>query len=239
MNIHTIKLTEIVMDVARQARAVVNDEVVTEYAERKKAGDKFPPVIVFNDGKVKHLSDGLHRYLADQRNGTEEILAEVREGTRVDAIKFAVGANVVNGLRRSNEDKRRCTQMAIENFSDSSDNKIADLCGVSQPFVSQVRSQLKTVISPATRVGRDGKHYSTKKKTAHAKGIKRKGPSVHVREVKGLLTKAKPEERGMLIGSILTLKRPVIVTSKKTLGRQFQSWFRHQVREDANVGKKN
>jgi hypothetical protein len=239
MNIQKLKLESIDIQVAQNARAAVNKEVVSDYAERKKAGDKFPPVIVFDDGKVKRLSDGLHRYLADKQNKSEEIEADVREGGELDAVKHALHANVEHGLRRTNADKRRIVEVAFKNLvgEEWSDNRIAEMCGVSQPFVSQMKKELKIVIKSETRTGRDNKRYPAKRKSAAVKSAKHGDARVQVRQVKGLINKTKPDQRGEIITSILELKRPVIVASKSKLQRVFQSWFKNQVKEETNGGK--
>jgi hypothetical protein len=42
-----------------------------------------------------------------------EAPAEVRTGSRRDAVRYSVGANSVHGLRRTNEDKRREVQTLL------------------------------------------------------------------------------------------------------------------------------
>lgn len=159
MNAQSLKLAEIVTDAGTQTRCCITEDVVAEYAERWLEGDKFPPVIVFHDGTAYYLADGFHRVLAAQRNGFKDILAEVHKGTVKDALKYALGANQANGLRRTVRDKNRCVWLALDSFSNLSDRQIADMCGVSNTFVGNVRkehSQLSTVDS-SKRTGADGK----------------------------------------------------------------------------------
>ncbi len=169
MTTQSVKLSDIRIDGGTQTRAAINDSIVEDYSIDMERGDKFPPVILFNDGAHKWLADGFHRYHASRKAEFLDVLADVRTGTRTDAVKYALGANRSNGLRRDNRDKRRCVEIALEEFSSLSDRAIAELCGVSNQFVSNLRPQLSTVDTsdqPATRTGADGKQYPVKKKAA-------------------------------------------------------------------------
>src|SRR6266567_920663 len=217
-----LNLSSIITDAGTQTRAAINDEVVKEYAADMKRGDKFPPIDVFKVGDRHILANGYHRVAAAKLNGTSEILAHLHEGTLTDAIKFAIGANRTNGLRRTNADKRKSVKIGFKTFADLSDNQIADLCGVSQPFVSKMGKEVKRDINTPTRIGKDNrKHPAKKKNRARGKAVERNGAALLVKQVKGRLQKVKPDARGSVITSILTWKRPVIVPSKRTLDRQF------------------
>src|SRR5690606_22194691 len=102
-----LALDLIQIDGGTQSRAALNDHVVSDYAEAIKAGASFPPVVVFYDGKKHWLADGFHRFHADAKAGHSHIPADVRQGTRRDAILHSVGANETHGLRRTRDDKRR------------------------------------------------------------------------------------------------------------------------------------
>lgn len=103
-----------------------------------------PPLSLFFDGVHFWLADGFHRYHACLQAGIERISAEIRTGSRRDAVLYAAGANTAHGLRRSNEDKRRAVSMLLEDpqWDQWSDNAIAKACGVSQPFVATVRAAI-------------------------------------------------------------------------------------------------
>jgi len=156
-----VELSEIRLDGGTQTRAAISEPSVAEYAQDMRDGHQFPAVILFNDGAKMWLADGFHRFHAAARCEFESILAEIRTGTRSDAVKYALGANRSNGLRRSNEDKRRCIQIALDEFPEMSDRAIADLCGVADVTVAQYRpKQLQDSCSsktPTVRVGKDGK----------------------------------------------------------------------------------
>src|SRR4051812_10700182 len=113
MNGTPLKLELIRTDAGTQSRVCLTDDVVAEYAERMIEGEQFPPVVVFHDGSDFILSDGFHRVMAAIRNQFKDILADVRKGTKLDALKYALGANRANGLRRTNADKRRCVVLAL------------------------------------------------------------------------------------------------------------------------------
>lgn len=154
-----LKLSSITADAGTQTRACVMEEVIADYADHMKAAAIFPPIVVFFDGKSHFLADGFHRYLAALRIERKVIRAEVRKGSRLDAIKFALGANQANGLRRTNADKRHCVELALKEFSKLSDRAIAEMCGVDHKTVASIRTeheQLGKIPSGVIRIGRDG-----------------------------------------------------------------------------------
>src|SRR3546814_19116660 len=105
-----------------------------------RANTAFPPVTIFYDGANHWLADGFHRYHATHKAELSDIHADIRSGTRRDAVLFSVGANFSHGLRRSNEDKRASVKTLIEDaeWSQWSDRQIAAACGVSHPFVAAI-----------------------------------------------------------------------------------------------------
>lgn len=145
-----------------QARAHTDETVVAEYAESWLEGEKFPDVTVFHDGTNYFLADGFHRYFGALKAGLKDINADVRKGSRDEALWFAIGANRTHGLKRTNADKRKAVEIALRQKPEMADNAIAKHIGVSQPLVSEVRGQLQvlevdSLKTPTKRVGLDGK----------------------------------------------------------------------------------
>lgn len=137
-----LKLSQIRIDGGTQMRVSINQDKVSEYAEKMREDAVFPPIKVMFDGTVYWLYDGFHRYFAAQSAGFNAIQAEYKPGTMEDAQDLALGANDDHGLPRSNEDKRKSVETALEmeRHKDKSDNEIAKLCKVSRSFVGSVRS---------------------------------------------------------------------------------------------------
>ena len=129
------------IDGGTQPRAEIKPDTVAEYAEAITNGAKFPPVVVFYDGKDYWLADGFHRRAAHVELGLAEIEADVRQGTRRDAVLYSVGANADHGLRRTNEDKRRAVLTLLNDaeWQKWSDREIARKCGVSDFMVRSLR----------------------------------------------------------------------------------------------------
>lgn len=85
-------------------------------------------------------------------------------------MKYALSANIQNGQRRTNADKRRCVEVALSEFPKLSNRKIAELCGVGKSFVSPLRpAQVATKATSKdseqsqTRTGIDGKIYTKRR----------------------------------------------------------------------------
>jgi hypothetical protein len=102
-----LRLEDIKVDPACQARASTNAKTVNEYVKimKEEGDDIFPPIVVFYDGTDHWLSDGFHRHAAAEKAGLHSLKAEIRQGPCRDAILHAVGANTTHGLRRTNADK--------------------------------------------------------------------------------------------------------------------------------------
>lgn len=147
-----------------QTRAQISMDAVREYAtEERERGAVFPPLTVFHDGAVYWLADGFHRLGAARQNGKKKVACEVREGVFADALRHALTANAVHGMRRTNMDKHKAVMTAYENrrvlgLPDvPSARLIAELVGVSDVYAT---NQLLTVSSwrqATERTGADGK----------------------------------------------------------------------------------
>lgn len=142
-----LKLAVIRIDGDTQARAELNQDVVLEYSESIKEGDKFPPMVVFHDGSDYWLADGFHRFFARKSNGELEAEFDVHEGTQRDAQLYACGANGKRGLKLSSSDIRKIIVLMLQDkeWGKWSDVQIAKHIGVSSMTVGRVRHSLEEV----------------------------------------------------------------------------------------------
>ena len=157
-----IQLKNIRIDGGTQPRQYMNEEVVSEYVELLQENVEFPPVVVFHDGANHWLADGFHRFFANKKAGFLDIEADVREGSRRDAILFSVGANANHGVRRTNDDKRKAVSTLLDDieWSEWSDHEIARQCNVSHVTVGRVRKSMgleKTEKKYTTKHGTEAK----------------------------------------------------------------------------------
>jgi len=118
--------------------------IVAEYAEAISNGAQFPPVIVYHDGSTHWLADGYHRIEAADEAKQKIIAADIRVGSRRDAILFACGANRNHGLRRTRADVRRAitTLVSDAEWGGLSNHAIAERVGCDHKTVGAVRAQL-------------------------------------------------------------------------------------------------
>jgi hypothetical protein len=153
-----IKITAIRIDGGTQARLKLNQDVVKEYSEHMKDGDKFPPIMVFHDGSEYWLADGFHRYFASKSNSALEIECDVRDGTLDDAILYAFSANGRRGLSMSAEDNRNIIIRMLQHpvWSKWSNAEIAKHVGVSKMTVGRVKTSLeKDKPAPTKKIYKD------------------------------------------------------------------------------------
>ncbi len=159
-----IGLSLITFDAGTQIRAALDQQVVSDYADAMTDGAEFPPIVLFHDGNQHYLADGFHRFMAAQRLSLSAIAADVRPGTKADALWFALGANKANGKRLSEADKKHAIEMAIATWPERSMNHIAEQLGCSRKWAQDVREQVATTrLLPSRVEGRDGKTYPAKR----------------------------------------------------------------------------
>ncbi len=157
MKTKIIKLSDIAIDAGTQQREKISEDVVAEYAESITCGFKFPAVTTFFNGAEHILVDGFHRYWAHKHLGILEIESDIHEGSKREAILFSAGVNGTHGIRPTNADKRKSVLLLLndDEWSQWSDNKISKHCKVTQPFVSKIRKEVITVITPSDNVVND------------------------------------------------------------------------------------
>ena len=86
-----LRIADLLANMLIDPEAHLDAARVKRYAEML---DALPPAIVFDTGKELLLADGYHRLAAARRCGLETVEAEVRPGSRQDALRYAatVGA---------------------------------------------------------------------------------------------------------------------------------------------------
>ena len=145
-----LPLKEIRLNGGTQMRESIDQDTVQDYAGLL---DELPPVVVFNDGKQHWLADGFHRVKAAQFADRDAIACEIRQGSRRDAVLFAVSANARHGLRRSNADKRKGVMALLSDkeWCRWSDREIARQCAVSGALVTVLRREHQGPAKPNER----------------------------------------------------------------------------------------
>jgi hypothetical protein len=195
MRIQTIALERIRRGTGTQMRERMSEDTVREYATQMREGlwdDARPHCVVFFDegNDVFWLADGFHRIEAAARNNYQLVKADVRKGTRRDAVLEACRANALHGLPRTTADKRRAVETLLrdEEWATWSNREIARHIHVDDKTVGKIRAEIESSgaeiphlttppseMSPETqsgaeipqvkmtRKGRDGKTYRFKR----------------------------------------------------------------------------
>lgn len=142
----TVNLSDISTDKVTQMRANINRNAVLDYAELEEQGSEPPPIVLFGRFGVPkyHVGDGWHRILAKRKLGKTAIQAEVRDGSRRDAILYAAQANLRHGVRPTLDDRRKAviTLLKDAEWRKWTDTTIAKQCGVSDRTVAKYREWL-------------------------------------------------------------------------------------------------
>jgi hypothetical protein len=161
--LYLLPLAAIELDTSIQCRADIDTATVNEYADSMKSGDEFPPIDVYGTVQKCWIGDGWHRALAAMQTGGTGIQTTLHTGGRVDALRHALRANAIHGRRRTNADKRRSVEIALKEFPDLSSRQIAEMCGVSNVFVTAMRPEQVLTVNTSTVTGADGKQYPARR----------------------------------------------------------------------------
>jgi hypothetical protein len=181
-----IALSALCIDTSLQMREAIDEDTIAEYAEAIRDGTTFPPVTAFQDPeRILWLADGFHRVQAHLKAEQKEIVADIRSGSRDDALLFAVGCNAEHGRRRTNADKRVAVRALLVHpvWGTRSDHWIAEQARVSHHLVATIKQSLAVDAdngfshgnSPKTEPKRDSpRKYRTKDGSVRIRRVKRK-----------------------------------------------------------------
>jgi hypothetical protein len=174
-----IKLDDIRIDGGTQYRDQINQDVVKEYAEKMREGEKFPAVQTVFDGTTHWLVDGFHRYFASHDVGFKDMEVIYKPGTQEEAQVIAFGVNANHGLQRNNATKRKVVEAALAHpkTKDLPNTHIAKLCAVSDTFVAAVRDP-EVKKKQADKVS---KHYKDKSGSTESVGSTEQSGSTEVK----------------------------------------------------------
>ena len=140
---------ELALDLIRtdggtQPRAELDQKVIDDYARRMEEGEIFPPVIVFYDGTNYWLGDGFQRGGAERQIGRISTYADVRQGTRRDAVLYSIEANTRHGVPLLLSDRKRGAKTLLEDpeWKEWSDREIGRKTGLHHETVGAIRREL-------------------------------------------------------------------------------------------------
>lgn len=127
-------------------RDAISESTAQSYAEHLQDGAEFPPVIVFHDGADYWLADGFHRCKAYEIAGIADVPADVRSGSRIEAVRYALKANATNGRPRTGDDMRRAYDVAVRNeLCDPTDSEaLKELLGCSLRWARSLTQAART-----------------------------------------------------------------------------------------------
>lgn len=138
----TLPLERLRRDGGTQLRERMSGEVMVEYAEAIGRGDEFPPVVVFDDGESLWLADGFHRYDAHKMQRRDEMLCEIKEGCRKDAILYSAKANRTHGFRETQADREKKVATLVLEFPEATQQDLASMCDMTQRGVGKILDRL-------------------------------------------------------------------------------------------------
>ena len=181
-----IGVADIQKDDYFRCRETDNEAKIREYAElflenkvamtkNEKPKHDFPLIWVWYDESRKRyvLLCGYHRLGAFTLAEYDKIQVRVFNGTKEDALLFAIRDNSTHGLSYSPGDKKFAIMKALQNLHDKKPlQTIADKVDCAYSYVSRIQNEMHgkgLLTKPAKRLGKDGKEYSTTRKASKSK----------------------------------------------------------------------
>lgn len=137
----------------RQLAALKQNAVPQKVAERDEVRGDARAIAAAKTG-ANHTYISNAKKLAKEAPDVAEA-ADIRQGTRRDAVLFSVGANASHGLRRTNEDKRRAVTVLLsdEEWNKWPQAKIAARVYVNQLSKEVSSKRLQDTVRTAERYG--------------------------------------------------------------------------------------
>jgi hypothetical protein len=159
MESRDVFLDDVVIDERLNLRDHLDQEAIERYEE---VLHRLPPLTLFRIDDQLTLVDGFHRFTAAHNKGLEKLKAEVHDGTYMEALDFAAGANLWHGVPPTRAERRRMVEIKLKMHHELSDRALSDQLSVSREFIAKVRKILidaQEIPSATTRMGADGKLY--------------------------------------------------------------------------------
>lgn len=155
-----LPLDAITVDDDLQPRAKMDKPTWQEYGEALTTGATLPPVLVIAEPGTPSklwLADGYHRLFAHQALGLAEIEAEVRRGTREDALRLSLAANATHGKKRTLGDFKRGYKIAVHNALVEADDSVGlmELLRCSIRTAEELTEDARTAVLAARKKARD------------------------------------------------------------------------------------
>lgn len=160
----------------------------------------FPEILVTerDDGIFIPVA-GWHRLLAAIFALLGMIYAKVISGTHDELLKLAMQSNGNNGLPMGEGDLRHCIEKVQRSHPEWNSLKVAEFIKICSPsYVAQIEREQResgAIKVPERRLGKDGKMYSTAKKTNKGQGRKSKSAK-KVSKTKKAAKKTIPPSQG-------------------------------------------
>ena len=142
MKSESVAIDKIRTDGNTQYRDEIDEKVVAQYMDAILDGAIFPPLQTVFDGSDYWLVDGFHRLRAYIGLKHRHVSIQCLSGSQSHAQYLALGVNANHGLPRNTATKKRIVEAALAHpeTKSLSTYELSKLCGLSQPFISSIRS---------------------------------------------------------------------------------------------------
>lgn len=131
-----VRLKDLTVDPAVRIREKLDEETIERYEEIL---DTLPPVIAFKTPEGMVLADGYHRWAAAERLGHQTISADVRQGSRTDALEYSISANTSHGRSLTRTEYRSAVRRLRQIHPKWTDAHVAKVINRGEAFVRFIR----------------------------------------------------------------------------------------------------
>ncbi len=142
-----IDLDDLIIDPALQSRAGLYEDTIKDLVETLTAGISLDPIDVYSTPSGMLLASGYHRVEASRRCNRSTIAANLRQGSREDAVFHSCGQNAQRG--RTPDDNRAAVRCLLEHLEATgadrrewSERKVAAKCRLTKTTTHNILSEI-------------------------------------------------------------------------------------------------
>ena len=117
-------------------RERLDEDTIARYQE---VLDELPPIVVFDTPEGMLVADGMHRWAANERAGRTNVEADVRKGSRNDALEYAISANTRHGHELTRTEYQSAVRRLRQLHPDWRDPQVAKAINRGESFVRLIR----------------------------------------------------------------------------------------------------
>lgn len=163
--IEKVRISDLIVSDDYQIRDSLDEVLIEDLRAALSAGTLLTEVICFRCGDDLILVDGFHRVEAAKRIGLVDLMAQIKNGTTDDALRFVTSKSHPNnrhGNKYTPAERRAAVRLSLRKWPEMGDSWHGDHCSMDHKTVTEIREDAERTLGipkVEVTVGKDGKKY--------------------------------------------------------------------------------